>query len=237
MIAYIPARLASSRFPRKILAEINGKPMVSLVALQASKCNYFEYVQVLADSYEVADAIADLENHKIICDVKTNGSCGTDRTFRHRDKTGNIDPFTVIQADNPDLTYHDLNSFMANVVANKCAMVNTMACPMDKQLAMLPQNVKVVTDDNSQALYFSRAPIPYEAATYYKHIGIYVFNNSVLWHHTRSLRKSSNNLIMSEDLEQLAWMAHGVPIRVVKIAHYLRSIDTPDDLKEFVTTQ
>lgn len=237
MIAYIPARLASTRFPEKVLCLIGGEPMIAKVAKEAARCDYFQEVVVLCDDVKIKRAIEKYADYtKIRCVSGTTGESGSDRVFKYRKEYGQSGPFTVLQGDCPDLNSQLLNNYIASVFNSPLVGIHTIVCPMDITDAIKDQNVKVVMANNGKALYFSRAQIPYMAAKFYKHAGIYTFNEPFLKANPTfeaDVYKIKPHMALSEDLEQIGWLANGYDIYCFKVEKYLRSIDTPHDYMQF----
>jgi len=232
MIAYIPARLGSVRFPRKVLTTINNESLINIVVRNAARCDYVSEVIILTDNQEIADEVAKVDYTKVSCVTNTSGKCGTDRVFNYRERYSESSPFVVIQADCPDLTSLHLNHFLASIICDPAEMIHTLVCPMGSLQAQCAQNVKAVFDHTKRVLYFSRLPIPF-TGPYHKHIGVYVFTKPVIDRYMHLITKSVDHMAKAEDLEQLNWMMQGVDMKVTVLDSYLRSIDTPADYMQF----
>ena len=228
----IPARIGSSRFPNKILADIEGIPMVVRTALNASD---IDDVCVATDSYEVVDICKNFEIKAIL--TSKEHKSGTDRIYEATQKLqlSDTDIIVNVQADEPFLekevikNVHELakeNSDNEEILMNSCYK------EIDSASADDPNIVKVVTDKNELALYFSRSKIPYSRdhfLDHYKaHLGIYGFT-------VRSLRIFANikntQLEEIEKLEQLRALFQGYKIAMKKVRSNSFGIDTPQDLE------
>jgi 3-deoxy-manno-octulosonate cytidylyltransferase (CMP-KDO synthetase) len=232
IIGVIPARWASTRFEGKVLALIDGKPMIEHVWRQARKCD------------ALADIIIACDDKRILAEVKNFGGraimtspdhpSGTDR-IAEAVKDVSADIIVNIQGDEP-LIRPEVITALAK------ALSDDSTCPMATVIKKIdndkdiqdPNVVKVVIDKHQRALYFSRAPIPFNrdgkpGAQYYKHIGLYAYTKDFLKIFI-SLPKS--RLEQIEKLEQLRVIEAGYPIKTVETTFETVGVDTPDDLKK-----
>ncbi|MBN2767562.1 MAG: 3-deoxy-manno-octulosonate cytidylyltransferase [Campylobacterales bacterium] len=228
----IPARIGSSRFPNKILADVDGIPMVVRTALRAKDV---DKVCVATDSNEVIAICKSFEINAILTSINHNS--GTDRIYEAAKKLQLKDTTLIInvQADEPFLeqeiiqTVHALTKENVN---NPNILINSCYKEIDSSHADDPNIVKVVTDKNDMALYFSRSKIPYSRDhfldQYKAHIGIYGFT-------MQSLHLFANipNVALEdiEKLEQLRALFAGYKIAMKKVETNSFGIDTPDDLE------
>lgn len=239
MRAYIPARLNSSRFPEKVLCQIDNKSLVSIVAANAASCDYFTDVIVLCDDQRIKDAIEKDTNHsKISVITGTQGESGSDRIFKYRKKIGDTSPFCILQADCPDLTPMVLNHYMASVYdgAGGKPVIHTILCRMDIIEAIKDQNVKAVRAADGKILYFSRLALPYMASRFLKHVGVYTFTKMFLDafpSFEQRIDSMNYHMALTENLEQLSWMMNGYDIHGFIVNDYIRSIDIPSDYAQF----
>ncbi len=227
----IPARYGSSRFYGKVLAEIGGEPMISLVAKRCldTKANS---VIVVTDNEEVFNVCNKISNLKVIMSPK-NIATGTDRVAF---AAQNIDDDIIInvQGDEPFIPSKLINLLLDGLNNDNSIDMITACTPFaNEELSLNPDNVKVVLDSNNFALYFSRYPIPYnrdkiDNVIRYRHIGIYGFRREYLFKFTKMER---SNLEKSENLEQLRALENGAKIKVVITDYNPISIDTPKDLE------
>lgn len=229
----IPARLASNRFPNKILANINGVPMVIATAKRVES---LDRVVIATDSQEVINIAKDYGFEAVMTD-KSHQS-GTDRINEAAHEL-HISPYEIIvnvQADEPFIEPTVVKSVIDRVKIAKendeDMMIASCYKIIDKEFANDPNHVKVITDINENAIYFSRSKIPYEREEhleYYGHLGIYGF--------TRKSLKEFCELPMApiedtEKLEQLRAIYHAKKIAMVRVESKSFGIDTKEDLKK-----
>ncbi|WP_457595145.1 3-deoxy-manno-octulosonate cytidylyltransferase [Hydrogenimonas sp.] len=228
----IPARLGSTRFPRKVLAEIGGYPMVIATAKAVET---IDRVAVATDSQEVAD-ICSAHGVKAVMTSSEHGS-GTDRINEAAARLG-LDENEVIvnvQADEPFIETEAVER-LKELVERQSPKADVMICSVYKGIsaeeAHNPNIVKVVTDESDFALYFSRSLIPYDReggfCDYKGHIGIYGFRRSML---ERFCALPPSPLEVTEKLEQLRALSHGYRIAMCRVETESFGIDTPEDLE------
>lgn len=239
-LGIIPARYASTRFPGKPLALVNGKPMIERVYQQA--CLVFENVYVATDDHRIADAVTGFGG-KVVMTSPSHPS-GTDRICEALDKIEiqeqkKYDVVFNIQGDEPYIQAEALNQ-LKQCFSDKPTHIATLAKPMLLIEDILnPNHVKLVRDCSSKALYFSRSPIPYirsvpqeqwiDKYTFLKHLGIYAYRTRVLREITQL---PTSSLEIAESLEQNRWLENGYNIRVEITEYESISIDTPEDLEK-----
>ena len=222
-IIVIPSRLGSTRLKEKPLQLINGKPLVRWVAEGCLKTG--EEVVLATDSERIAEVVQDLPI-KIIF-TPSNLPSGSDRTA-YALKYVEADYVINYQGDEPFVYKEDVERLF-------CALdeypVATLAIH-DPTAYDNPSCVKVVLDENQNALYFSRSPIPYmkKHLSFYplKHVGIYAFRRDVLMDF---VRWEPSTLERLESLEQLRLLEKGVKIKVLLSSNYYHGVDTEEDLK------
>lgn len=231
----IPARYASTRLPGKPLLDIAGKPMVIRVAEQAAKSGASEVV--IATDFEKICHVAAQHGIKAVM-TRIDHVSGTDRIAEVADKLNWADDDIVVnvQGDEP-LIEPTLIQEVAQHLANSVEAVMATACHAihDEAALLNPNIVKVVIDTNGNALYFSRAPIPYPRDDVYKHniqayrhIGIYAYRVGFL---KKYAQLSATELEKIESLEQLRVLHHGYKIGVSITQHAPASgVDTQEDL-------
>jgi 3-deoxy-manno-octulosonate cytidylyltransferase (CMP-KDO synthetase) len=238
VIGIIPARYASTRFPGKPLVQIDGMSMIERVYKQAQKASSLSKVIVATDDERIVQAVKQF-NGKVMMTSATHQS-GTDRCA---EVAGNLkeefDIIINIQGDEPYINPEQINE-VANCFNNSEVQIATLIKKIDSPEELNSSNiVKVVLNKNSEALYFSRQPIPYlrnvelkewlNNHTYYKHIGIYGFRSNVL---KELVKLPSSSLEKAESLEQLRWLENGYSINAHGTTYSSVSIDTPEDLKK-----
>jgi len=242
-IVIVPARLASTRLPRKPLAELAGLPMVVRVAQRAALSGA-DRVVVATDSVEVLDACA---SHGVAALLtRADHPTGTDRLAEAADQLGLADDMIVanVQGDEPLLPPEVVGN-VAELLAERpdCAIA-TAAHPLHDAAEFFDPNVvKVVADRNSRALLFSRAPIPWardafaadrsrlpEALPAWRHIGLYAYRAGFLRRFPSLARAPIEE---QEALEQLRALWHGYGIAVLPLPQPLPpGVDTPEDLEK-----
>lgn len=229
VIAVIPARLASTRLPRKMLRLVAGEPLLAHVYRGVKSSQILDDVIVATDSDEIM-ALCQARGWKAQR-TSTSHRSGTERVHEVV-KSIAADVYLNVQGDEP-LTRPEHIHALVDLMKNPSIQVGTLktaAAPVD---IASPNAVKVVTDKNGRALYFSRATIPFnrdrhEAPRYWKHLGFYAFRAAALETFT-SLPESS--LEKSERLEQLRFLENGIPIHVAETPHDTVGVDTEDDLQ------
>ena len=229
----IPARLASTRLPNKVLAEIGGVPMVIKTAL---KVKAVDKVAIATDSQEVIDIA---KEHNIDA-VLTSSSCksGTDRIYEAAKKLNLKDNEIIInvQADEPFIetgVVEALFNLTKKHTKNKEILATTCYKIIDSKSADNPNIVKVVSNLEDIALYFSRSKIPYareaELKEYKAHLGLYGFTMAKL---ELFCNMKSGILEDIEKLEQLRILDNGYQIALVEVKSNSFGIDTPSDLQK-----
>jgi 3-deoxy-manno-octulosonate cytidylyltransferase (CMP-KDO synthetase) len=231
----IPARYASARLPGKPLLDIAGKPMVVRVADQAKKSKANEIV--VATDFEKIVIACEAHNFKVIM-TRIDHASGTDRIAEVVEKLGWQDDEIVVnvQGDEPLIEPELINSVAQHLAESHDAVMATACHAIHDETSLLSPNiVKVVMDSNSNALYFSRAPIPYPRDETHKmtiqaqrHIGIYAYRVGFL---KKYATLTPSTLEKIESLEQLRVLFHGYKIGVVITKNAPASgVDTQSDL-------
>jgi 3-deoxy-manno-octulosonate cytidylyltransferase (CMP-KDO synthetase) len=241
IIAIVPARYASTRFPGKPLVDIGGKSMIQRVTEQVQLCNSIEEVVVATDDPRIYSHV---ENIGVRC-VMTDSShaSGTDRCLEAFSLiNSDADCVINVQGDEPFVDPRQLEA-LCKLISHPEVSIATLAKKIsDAETLHDTSKVKVVVDKHSQALYFSRQAIPYMREAdetvwhslhdYYKHLGLYAFKSKTL-QAVCALPPSS--LEKAESLEQLRWLENGYNIHVATTEIESPSIDTPEDLSAVLT--
>lgn len=234
-IAIIPARYASTRFPGKPLALLDGKMVIQRVVEQVSEI--INDVYVATDDSRIYDAVKGFGGKAIM--TRTDHKSGTDRIEEALEKIGgHFDVVINIQGDEPFIQKSQIETVM-HCFDDPETQIATLGKRFENIEAVRnPNSPKIVTDNNGYAMYFSRSVIPYvrgkEEATwlehfpYLKHIGLYAYRTEVLREVTQ-LPQSS--LEIAESLEQLRWLQNGYKIKVGLTDVETVGIDTPEDLE------
>ena len=234
IIAVIPARYASTRFPAKLMQDLGGKTVILRTYEAAIATHLFDDVFVVTDSDLIFDEIIS-NGGKAIMSVKEHES-GSDRIAESIENL-DVDIVVNVQGDEPFINKEPLEKVIEvfiNDASKKVDLASLMTEIKDEEEINNPNNVKVVVDQNNFALYFSRSVIPFPreknvGLTYYKHIGIYAFRKQALLDFYSLPMKS---LEASEKLEQLRYLEYGKRIKMVQTNHVGIGIDTIEDLEK-----
>ncbi len=234
VIAVIPARYASTRFPAKLMQDLGGKTVILRTYEAAIATHLFDDVFVVTDSDLIYSEIIS-HGGKAIMSVKEHES-GSDRIA---EAVANLDVDIVVnvQGDEPFIDKEPLEKVIEVFkydVENKVDLASLMREITNEEDIQNPNNVKVVVDQNNFALYFSRSVIPYAreknvGVRYFQHIGIYAFRKQALLDFYSLPMKS---LEASEKLEQLRYLEFGKRIKMVETTHIGIGIDTIEDLEK-----
>lgn len=240
VLAIIPARYASTRFPGKPLALLGGKPVVQWV---------WERVSAVP---ELTDAVVATDDERIVRAVEAFGGrvmmtgshhrSGTDRCgevverLKSQGQTYNV--AINVQGDEPFVQAEQLRTLVGCFADEKTRIATLKTAIRSTEELLSANNVKVVCDRQGRALYFSRQPLPHlrgveqdrwiVSQPYYKHVGIYAFRTSTL---AELVRLPQSALERSESLEQLRWLENGYTISVRETSAANIGIDTPEDME------
>ncbi len=227
----IPARLGATRLPRKPLLALGSLPVVVRVMHQAKKVPGVDEVVVATDSEEIAGVVR--EHAGVAMLTSPAHQSGTDRCAEVARARG-YDLVVNLQGDEPFIDPRDLASILETLKTRDCDIA-TLKRPVQSQEDFLnPNVVKVVVRDDNQALYFSRAPIPYDRSganafsNAYRHIGVYGYKREAL---ERLTKEDVHVMERREGLEQLRALAIGMTIQTVAAMSRGRGIDTEEDLE------
>ena len=249
VLAVIPARYASTRFPGKPLALLGGKPMIEWVWERVASLTTLSKAVIATDDGRIAKAVTAFDGKAML----TSGShrSGTDRcgeVLKRLEAIGEeYDVVLNVQGDEPFVTHEQLTTLLA-CFDDPSTQIATLGKPFDSMEGVCnPNSPKIVLDNKGFALYFSRSVIPFirgveqqkwlENYPFLKHLGVYAYRAEVLREVTR-LPQSS--LEKAESLEQLRWLQNGYRIRVGITQQETVGIDTPEDLaraEEFLKSQ
>lgn len=234
ILCVIPSRISSTRLPRKPLLLVQGKPMVQWVYENASRCKILDKVVVATDSEEIAAVIKNCGGDVEMTspDLQT----GSDRVAAVVAKYPEMDVIINLQGDEPFVRPKMLEQLVAPYLAGDNPEMTTLAYKLDMEKDYHnPNLVKVITNLNGDAIYFSRSPIPYfrdesldkNSMPVYHHIGLYAFRRDFLLHYT-TLPKTK--LELAESLEQLRALEHGYRIRVCLTEERTLEINNQEEL-------
>ena len=235
VLAVIPARFASKRFPGKPLSLIAGKPLIQHIYQAASKSKLIDKVIVATDSPDIMKTVIGFGGEAII--TSGNHKTGSDRAAEAMEKLGG-EIIINIQADHIGVKPAVFDRVLKAMLADRKIMFATIAKKVESESALFdPNRVKLIIDDDDYAFWFSRYPLPFlqgvndgrlGAFDFYYHIGTYFFRKAGLkmFH---SWPRSP--LEIAESLEQLRILENHHRIKIFKIKNEILSIDTPQDLK------
>lgn len=231
-LCVIPARYASTRLPGKPLADICGKPMIVRVYERAVQAKRLDDVVVATDDQRVKEAV---ENHggKAVM-TRVDHATGTDRLTEVVTAApyDGYDLIINVQGDEPLIEPELIDSLAREFEQDEELMMATVKTAITEEAEQKnPNNVKVVTDKNGYALYFSRSLLPYpryqKGVPVYKHIGIYAYRRDFL---LKYAAMEPTPLEETEALEQLRALENGYRIKVIETSHRFVGVDTPEDL-------
>jgi 3-deoxy-manno-octulosonate cytidylyltransferase (CMP-KDO synthetase) len=235
VVAVIPARYASTRFPGKPLVPILGKPMIQWVYERTCQARLVDRVIVATDDQRIADAVVAFSGE--FCMTSADHPTGTDRLA---EVAGKLDAELIVnvQGDEPLIDPEMIDQAIRPLLEDHSIEMGTLATRIFQiEEFHNPNVVKVVFDRKGFALYFSRAPIPCDRdrpapqttteLMAWKHVGLYVYRRHFL---LRFAGLPETRLEQLEKLEQLRALEHGVPIRVVETVGTSIGVDTPEDL-------
>ena len=225
----IPARLASTRLPRKILREIAGRPMLAHVYDAARACAGLHDVIVATDSEDIATVCRQNGWHYRLTSPQHRS--GTDRVHEVA-QTLDADVYINVQGDEPLARREHLETLL-QLMQREDVQVGTLKTPCPTEDVNNPNAVKVVTALDGRALYFSRATIPFDrdrtgTVRYFKHLGFYAYRKPAL---DAFCTWPESDLERSERLEQLRFLDHGIAIHLAETPYDTVGVDTEEDLR------
>jgi len=227
-IAVIPARLASTRLPRKMLREIRGKPLIGVVYEAVRSSPLLARVLIATDSEEIR-SVCRQHGWEAEMTSSTHRS-GTERVHEISQREA-ADVYVNVQGDEPLIRSEQIAALL-QVMENPSAQVGTVMTPAVKIDVSNPNAVKVVTDLSGKVLYFSRATIPFDrdgtAPRYFKHLGLYAYRKAAL---DQFVTLPESSLEKSERLEQLRFLENGISIFVGETPFDSIGVDTEEDLQ------
>jgi len=232
VVVVIPARYGSTRLPGKPLVSLAGRPMIQYVFERAKQAQTVQRVIVATDDQRIVDAVRGFGGQAMI--TRGDHRTGTERVAEVATREEG-DVFVNVQGDEPLIDPVSIDTAVGALLEEPSAQIATVATPVRHAGDIMDPNVvKTVLDFDGNALYFSRAPIPWVRDTeakvhvkYWKHLGLYAFQREALLEYpTLPL----GELERVEQLEQLRWMENGWKIRVAEVAHDAVSVDVPEDV-------
>jgi 3-deoxy-manno-octulosonate cytidylyltransferase (CMP-KDO synthetase) len=239
ILGIIPARYSSTRFPGKPLVDIAGKSMIQRVYEQSQKCHLLNDVIVATDDDRIFDHVLAFGGKAVM--TSPHHQSGTDRCAEVAEKYPDFGVIVNIQGDEPYISPEQISKVILCFDTPGTQIATLVKKVENNEELFNPNSPKVVINKNSEAIYFSRSPLPHirgqeqenwlQHFTYFKHIGIYGYRADILASITK-LPVSS--LEKAESLEQLRWIENGYHIKVAETELETFAIDTPEDLKKLI---
>ncbi len=232
VVVVIPARYASTRLPGKPLVSLAGKPMIQRVYERAKLAARVDRVIVATDDERIVKAVEGFGGEARM--TRADHRTGTERVAEvAAHEAGDV--FVNVQGDEPLLDPVTVDAAVASLLEEPAVEISTVATPIKTPSDIMDPNVaKVVLDFEDNALYFSRAPIPWVRDTtskiharHLKHLGLYVFQREALLEYPTL---PQGELERVEQLEQLRWLENGWKIRVAEVEHDAVSVDVQEDV-------
>jgi len=239
ILGIVPARYASTRLPAKPLADIGGKTMIHRVLERAALAESLLELVVATDDQRIFDHVVGIGGHAVM--TRAEHPSGTDRCYEALCALGKdrYDAVVNIQGDEPFLVPAQVDELCRTLVSAPSGLATLAHHLTDDQDLDDPGKVKITTDIQGDALYFSRAAIPvlrnhragprHAAHHFLKHIGLYAYRTEVL---AKLVSLKPSSLEQAESLEQLRWLENGYKVRVGLTVHPSFCVDTPADLEE-----
>jgi 3-deoxy-manno-octulosonate cytidylyltransferase (CMP-KDO synthetase) len=232
-LAVIPARYESKRFPGKALALIAGKPMIEHVYTRVKMASSVSGVVVATDDERIVHAVESFGGEAML--TRREHRCGTERVGEVAAHLP-AEIYVNVQGDEPLIDPAAIDAAVEAVAEDSAVTVATLQTPIRQAAEIMDPNVvKVVTEFQENALYFSRAPIPWvredtphHSVRHQKHIGLYVYRRDALLDYPTL---PPGELEAIEQLEQLRWLENGYRIRVVETEYDAVSVDVPADVE------
>jgi len=239
ILGIIPARYASSRFPGKPLIEILGKTMIQRVYEQASQSKLLDKVVVATDDERIFNHVVSFGGAAVM--TKEEHPSGTDRCYEALLKTEGKFTYVVnIQGDEPFVNADQIDE-LAQVCDGNTELATQMIAVDSHEVLFDKGEVKIVLNEDNEALYFSRMVIPFikgvdekdwhKHHTYYRHVGMYAYRTDILEAITKL---APSALEKAESLEQLRWLEAGYKIKLATTAYDSHCIDTPEDVAKVI---
>ncbi|HTB99569.1 MAG TPA: 3-deoxy-manno-octulosonate cytidylyltransferase [Ferruginibacter sp.] len=240
IVGIIPARYSSTRFPGKALCDIKGKTMVQRVYEQAKLSTHLHKVVVATDDQRIVDNVLSFGG-EVVMTASTHPS-GTDRCWDALQQLKDQYQYVInIQGDEPFINPKQIDELAIVLKDNTTELATQMIAVDSYEMLADEGEVKIVLNTNNEALYFSRAIIPYIKNTdkkewhkhhsYYRHVGMYAYRRDIL---EKITKLPVSALEKAESLEQLRWLENGFKIKCVTTKFDSHCIDTPEDLQRML---
>ena len=230
-ICVIPARYSSTRLPGKPLKLIAGVPMICRVYDRASQAKLIDKAIVATDDERIFNAVKEYGGEAMM--TRADHPTGTDRLAEVANNFSDVDVIVNVQGDEPLIEPSLIDDLIRLFNEDPNLQMATVSTELKEESEINnPNNVKVISDLNGYALYFSRSVIPYPRnagkSKVYKHIGIYAYRRDFL---LKYAKMSPTPLEQSESLEQLRALENGYKIKVLRSDNQFIGVDTEEDLK------
>jgi len=236
IIAVIPARFGSTRFPGKPLELLKGKPIIQWVIEGVQSSKLIDDIYVATDDERIAHVVNGLKTQVIM--TSSNCPTGTDRIYAATQKL-NYDVVLNVQGDEPQINHNYIDPLAMAFKNNIHLDMATLSHPMMLEDVQNMNAVKVIKNINQEAIYFSRFPIPYSREKLdsqniicEKHIGLYGYSRTFL---KKFCESPQSDIEKYESLEQLRALYLGAKIKVLSVDRPIQGVDTPEDLAKLET--
>jgi len=229
VVAIIPARYGSSRFPGKPLVNICGKPMIWWVYNQVCKVKLLKRVYIATDDLRIKEVCDSFKMPVLM--TSSEHKTSTDRAFEVANQIKS-DLYIVVNGDEPLIDPNVISQIVPDAIPEGIYIGNLMT-RIDRPSEVVDStNIKVVIDEDMNAVYFSRSAIPYPKASleydYYKHIGVLIYNYAALEFFSKTERGRNERI---EDVNELRFIDHGIKVHMKEVKTHSLSVDTPKDLE------
>jgi 3-deoxy-manno-octulosonate cytidylyltransferase (CMP-KDO synthetase) len=236
IIGIIPARFASTRFPGKALIDIGGKSMIQRVYEQSKKSRSLNKIIVATDDQRIFNHVIDFGGEAVM--TSENHASGTDRCFEALSHVNEFYQYIInIQGDEPFIEPAQIDE-LAEALHDNVEIATQMIAVKNKEELFDPGEAKIVLNENNEALYFSRSPIPFirnvsEESwhlhyTFYRQVGMYAYRKDIL---KKITQLPVSSLEKAESLEQLRWLQNGFKIKCMLTKYESHCVDVPEDVE------
>ena len=240
IIGIIPARFASTRFPGKALIDIGGKSMIQRVYEQSKKSKSLNKIIVATDDQRILNHVTDFGGEAIM--TSEHHKSGTDRCFEALNNLKESYQYIInIQGDEPFIEPEQIDE-LANALNADVEIATQMIVVKNKEELFDAGEAKIVLNENSEALYFSRSPIPFVRNvseenwhlhhTFYRQVGMYAYRKDIL---EKITKLPVSSLEKAESLEQLRWLQNGFKIKCVLTKYESHCLDVPEDVEKVIS--
>jgi 3-deoxy-manno-octulosonate cytidylyltransferase (CMP-KDO synthetase) len=232
ILAVIPSRYGSSRFPGKPLIDLKGKTMIQRVYEGSKRSAMIDEVVVATDDVRIYNEVIRFGGKALM--TSPHHQTGTDRCAEVAKEFSDFDIVINVQGDEPLVRFEQLEQLLSAFEDPSVHIATLATAKIQPSELTNPNRIKVVLNKHNQALYFSRSCIPFsqnerlKQSGYLRHIGLYAFRRNTLLEITRL---EQTELEQTESLEQLRWLFHGYAVKVVETAIETPNIDAPEDVE------